>query len=102
MIILLIMVMMMGTTHCGRAAAHRAPGHGAGALATLVPEKPVGIIPYPLSNDNHWGGHEYPRGHRNYGLSVPFFLYAGGGFDAFTGVDDNCVLLMLTLPTPNL
>ena len=35
-------------------------------------------------NHSHWKGHEYPHGHRNYGLSVPFYLYSGGGFDAFT------------------
>ena len=45
---------------------------------------------YPTHPANHsqWDGHEYPHGHRNYGLSVPFYLYSGGGFDAFTSACD--------------
>jgi len=42
---------------------------------------------FPPANSRHWDGHEYPIGHRNYGLRVPFYLYSGGGFDAFTGTD---------------
>lgn len=60
-------------------------------------EELVGIIHYPQSYDHHWDGHEYPRGHRNYGLSVPFFLYSGGGFDAFTGVSFSCLLCRANL-----
>jgi len=41
------------------------------------------VLPPP--SHAYWDGHEYPRGHRNFGLSVPFYLYSGGGFDAFTG-----------------
>ena len=37
----------------------------------------------PLENA-FWDGREYPEGHGSYGVRVPFFLYSGGGFDAFT------------------
>jgi len=38
----------------------------------------------PPPDDAYWDGRAYPEGHKNYGLSVPFYLYSGGGFDAFT------------------
>jgi hypothetical protein len=31
----------------------------------------------------YWRGREYPKGHYNHGIQVPFYLYSGGGFDAF-------------------
>ena len=43
------------------------------------------FLPSPLSPDGaHCDGCEYPGGHRNFNLSVPFYLYSGGGFDAST------------------
>jgi hypothetical protein len=42
------------------------------------------VVAIPPAGDVHWEGHEYPTSHRNHGVRVPFYLYSGGGFDAFT------------------
>ena len=44
------------------------------------------VLPPP--NSSHWDGHEYPVGHNNFGVRVPFYLHSGGGFDAFTASCD--------------